>query len=264
MAAAHQTAASTLDQQRLQPVESRPRGAIEPFGGRRGEQLGEFAKGLGILIEDGLDLGEPGLEVDRRRARMHRGRRAGKPIGERVVDALVVRQMIERAVLVEAAHLHRPFDRLAGAVEFQAPVSHARDWQHAAIELRGERPVDLQFRQAGGMAFGQCRIVEEWEPYRALDLERAIPRQEHDRCVGVDAPDLPSAMGRRIGKKGKYGILRNRGIVHLVRNPKAKAIFTAPAGSAWQSKNTSVLTWVKGPAGQCIDKKPGRAETAKP
>ena len=118
------------------------------------------------------------------------GDRAGKLVGQRVVDTPILRQMIERLVLVEAPHLDRPFDRLSGAVELQPAVGRARDRQHAPVELRGERPVDLQLRQAGGAAFGQGRVVEERKSHRALDLERAIPRQEHDRRMGVDASDL--------------------------------------------------------------------------
>ena len=45
--------------------------------------------------------------------------------------------MIKRLALVEAAHLHRPFDRLAAATKRKRAIGLARDRKHAAIDLRG-------------------------------------------------------------------------------------------------------------------------------
>jgi hypothetical protein len=66
---------------------------------------------------------------------------AAQCVGERGIDAAGIREAIERARLVEAPHLDRPFDRIAFALEREPPIRRARDRHDAAVELRRERPV---------------------------------------------------------------------------------------------------------------------------
>ena len=73
------------------------------------------------------DRVDPWPRLDRRRLRMGGRHDAAERIGERRVDAALIRQMIEGRGLVEAAHLDRPFHRLAAAVERERAVCLARD-----------------------------------------------------------------------------------------------------------------------------------------
>ena len=114
---------------------------------------------------------------------------AAEMIGERGVDAAGIRQMIERQRIVEAAHLDRPFDRLAAPVECERAVRRARDRHHPQIDLRRERPVDLKLRLAGGLALLQRGEIQKRKPHRALDLQRALAGQEYRGRMGVDPFD---------------------------------------------------------------------------
>ena len=122
MDAPDEAARAALDQERPDaPVGSRL--ALRQrrhLGGR--EQLGRLAE-LAVML---VDIGPHGLDPGRGRepaAPAHaRPPRCGRAVGERGVDAAGIRQMIERERLVEAAHLDRPFDRLALPVERERAV----------------------------------------------------------------------------------------------------------------------------------------------
>ena len=131
-----------------------------------------------------------------------------------------IRQTIERRVLVEAAHLDRPFDRLAVAAERETAVRLARDRDDAAIDLRRERLVDLKLGLARGLALRGGRIVEKRKLDRALDLVDALAGEEHRGRMGVDPPHLRAAMGRGIAQQREHLVLR-LGLMHAFRSIRA-------------------------------------------
>ena len=145
--------------------------------------------------------------------------RAAERVRQPLIDLAALGQMVERLGLVEAAHLHRPFDRLAAAADGKA-AGPARDRHHAAIDRRRERAVDLDLGLAGRFALLQRGIIEERKTHRALDLERALAGKEYRGRMGVDARDRRAAVGRRSGQKFHDGLLRivAHGVV-ILRKP---------------------------------------------
>ena len=170
-----------------------------------------------MLVDIDPDRLDPGLGVDDRRRLVGGGDGAAERIGEVVVD--LVRQMIEGAVLVEAAHVDRPFDRRAVAADREPSVTRARDGHDAAINFWRERPVDLDLGFAGGFALFERGKIEKRKAHRALDLQRAVAGEKHRGRVGVDAPDFfgPAAIGCGIGEKRQHVVLRNRCVVHAAK-----------------------------------------------
>ena len=173
-----------------------------------------LGKRLDVLVDVGAERFDPRFGIDDRCGRVRGGNRAAERIGEIVVD--LIHQVIERAVLVEARHVDRPFDRFAVAAECQPSIIGARDGNDAAIKFRRQPPVDLDLRCASGLALGERRIVEKRKAHRALDLQRAVAGEKYRGRVGIDAPDFlkPAAIGRRIGEKRQYFLLRFGRVVH--------------------------------------------------
>src|SRR3974390_3490221 len=132
---------------------------------------------------------------------------AAQRVGERGIDAPRLGQMVERLRLIEAAHLHRPFHRLACASNGESAVFLLSNRQHAAVYLRCERAVDLDLVLAGCFALCQCRIIEERETHSALDLERALARQKYRRGMGIDTFDRRTPVGGGSLKKIDYRLL---------------------------------------------------------
>ncbi len=115
----------------------------------------------------------------------------GRPLGD----------LVERRVLIEAAHMHGPFDGLTPAVEGEAAVG-PRDRQDAEIEAGGIAAIDLDLALASGLALQERREVHEGKAHRAFHLVGVGPGEKDGRAMGVDAPDgLGYAMSRRIGEK---------------------------------------------------------------
>jgi hypothetical protein len=129
-------------------------------------------------------------------------------VGERRVDASLAGQMIEGQRLVEAAHLDRPFDRLAVAPERERAVRCARDRHHPAIDFRREGPIDRDLGLASCLALRQCGEIQKWKAHRALDLEGALAGEKDRSRVGIDALDRLSAMGRRVTEQRQDRLLR--------------------------------------------------------
>ncbi|WP_369682886.1 hypothetical protein [Rhodopseudomonas palustris] len=73
--------------------------------------------------------------------------------------------------------------------------------------MRREAAIDLELLLAGGLAARQRRIVEEREPHCALDLQRAIPGQEHDGAVGIDPGGGRTAVRCRFRDKSEHLLL---------------------------------------------------------
>ena len=212
--AADQPAPPALGQQRMDAPIGGAAHARERIDLGRRKQLGRLAEGGNVLLDIVGDRLDPGLRRDRCRAAVGRRHRAAERVRQRRIDLAVVGQAVERRVLGETAHLDRPLDRRAAAVERQPPVWRARDRHDAAIDVRRERPVDLDLGLAGRLALVEARIVEEREAHRALDLERTRAGKEHGRRVGIDALDLRPAMGRGVGEQRKHRLLGLEGVVH--------------------------------------------------
>ena len=181
-----------------------------------------LGKRLDMLVDVGAERLDPRLGVDDRRLVVRGGDGAAERIGEIVVD--VICQMIERAVLVEAHHVDRPFDRFAVAVDRQPAIVRARDGDDAAIKLRRQPPVDLDLRFAGVFALFERGKIEKRKVHRALDFQHAVAGEKHRGRVGVDAADLLglAAIGRRIGEKCQHVVLRFGRVVHAAKSLLAK------------------------------------------
>ena len=213
VAAPHQAGAlARLEQRR----DARERG---PGGGGQGgnripiEQVRHRAQLVVVLRHDrGQRRDEAGV-LARLRAFMRRRHRAPEGVGEAVVDAAGVGQMIERLGLVEAGHLDRPFHRLAVAADGEGAAAGARDRHDPLVDRRRERPVDLDLGLAGGLALFERGIVEKGECHRALDLEGAPAAQKHSRRMGVDPPHRLAAFGA--AEEVQHRLLRRIGLGHL-------------------------------------------------
>ena len=121
VAAPHEPQGATLAQQRTKAIECRA-ARLRQRGGRAGGKQLRFAKGRIILFDEAPERLDPRLGLDHRRFLVRGRDRARERIGERQVDRLPIRQTVEGRVLVEAAHLDRPFDRLAFAGERETAV----------------------------------------------------------------------------------------------------------------------------------------------
>lgn len=81
--------------------------------------------------------------------------RSAKDIGNLLrkhqLDRAASCQMIERLALVEAGHLHGPFDDRPVSTDFQAAAA-VRDRDHAAVDFRRVGKVDRKLLLAGLLA----------------------------------------------------------------------------------------------------------------
>ena len=100
-------------------------------------------------------------------------------------QAAALGDLVERRVLVEAAHMRRPFHDFAGAADRQARAL-ARDGHDVEIDARRVFAVDLDLRLAGGAALFQRREIEERQADRAPDLVDVVAGEKDDRALGVD------------------------------------------------------------------------------
>ena len=171
------------------------------------EKRGHLPERGVVLLDIVRECRDPGLRFDRARPGVRRGDRAAKRIGQRRVDLARVGQPVERRLLVEAAHLDRPFDRRAGTVQREPAVRPARDRHHATVDLGSEWPVDLELRLAGLFAAIERRVIQEREAHGMLDLERAGAGEKHRGGMGIDALDRLSAMRRGVGEQREDRLL---------------------------------------------------------
>src|SRR3974377_124318 len=125
-------------------------------------------------------------------------------VGGRGIDAPRLGQMVERLRLIEAAHLHRPFHRLARAGNGKGAVFFLGDRQHAAVYLRCERAVDLHLGLTGGLSLFPGRKIEERKKHTALDLECALARQKYRRGMGINTFDRRTPVSGGGLKKNDY------------------------------------------------------------
>ena len=207
MSAADEPASSARQQERTNaPVGGAARlGEGDCFGRRK--KLGPLPERGVVLLDIVGERVDPRSSLDRGRAGMRRRHRAAERVGQRGVDPACIGQMVERGLLVEAAHLDRPFHRRAVAVEREPSVRRAGDRHHAQIDVRRKSPVDLELGLAGALALLEGRIIQERKAHRALDLEGAVAGEKHRGGMGVDALDRCAVMGRRVGEQGEDRLL---------------------------------------------------------
>lgn len=142
---------------------------------------------LGLAVQRGDAVGQAG---DQRR-----GQRAA------VGDAVQLR------LGIEAPHDDHPIDRLPIAAKCEPAAIGAYHGLDAEIQVWGEAPVDGEFRFAGGAAAVGGRVVEVAVADRALQLERAIAGEEHQRDVRLGLIDPVGAKGRRVGQQADHLVL---------------------------------------------------------
>jgi hypothetical protein len=132
---------------------------------------------------------QPGLEV---------GQRLGELVDQCRVQLAARGQPVQALRGVEAAHLHRPVDRLrrVGRIVGPAEQRRIRRPEHRPqrhIELRRRATVDAQLLGAEVAPRRQRREVQKGQPQRLLELEGVGAGQQHAGDVGLDALD------RRVG-----------------------------------------------------------------
>ena len=91
----------------------RAAGAGEGFDVGRGKNLRVLPERLDVLVDIGANRRDPGLCVDRARLGVRGRDGAAKRVGQRLID--FAGDVVEGALLIEAPHIDRPFDRRAGA-----------------------------------------------------------------------------------------------------------------------------------------------------
>src|SRR5215470_6481370 len=111
---------------------------------------------------------------------MRVGRRhsACQLVGQRKVDRVVVRKVIEGLGFIEPAHFHRPLDALAKAREAQRAVTLPRNGSHAKIKPWRKNAVDFKFRLAGCLSSRQRGEIEKRIANGALDFEGSIAAEK--------------------------------------------------------------------------------------
>jgi hypothetical protein len=95
----------------------------------------------------------------------------------------------QQGIIRKAAHVHRPFNRLALAVQRQRAVGLARHRHDAEIDLRRIGLVDLKLPAANLLAPVQRGKIHVAELHRLLDLPRLATGQKHQRTMRLDHPD---------------------------------------------------------------------------
>ena len=203
MAPAHAGLPAAVEEERAEAGELglyRRGEAADRLGRKHLRLVAELLKRLGDDAAEGLgrrlpvaDL-RPGVRLE------HEGGEAGDDVGG---EPPALGDEVERHGLVEAPHVHGPFDDLAVAAEMEAAVA-ADDRHGAEIEVGREMAVDRHFRLADGAALLQARLVEEGEMHRPLHLVDIRPGEEDDGGMGADAADRPGKpVGRRVGEEGE-------------------------------------------------------------
>ena len=132
----------------------------------------------------------------------------GDGLGQVRVDSSRRSDAAQQRRLVEAAHVHRPFDDLAVAAERERAVGRAGDRHAAEIDLGREPTVDLHLARAGRPALLERGEVHVGKANRALDLPGVLAGEEHQVAVRLQAIDLRHVgVGRRVGQERDDGRL---------------------------------------------------------
>src|SRR4029078_4010016 len=148
MNVSNEAALSPLDQELSLTLVGEAACMGELFDIRARKQIRQCRKGSGMLIDVRSQRLDPGHRLDKRIFRLCRDHRTRKCIRKMRIDLPRKGQVIERGMLVEAAHFHAPFDTRPRAVKPELAVGAAPDCYDASIKLRGKHTVDSQFRFA--------------------------------------------------------------------------------------------------------------------
>ena len=131
--------------------------------------------------------------------------RHGQESGEIAIQTTSGGKMIEGLAVIEATHLHGILDRCTGSIEFDRSIRRPGDGDHAQVDVRRKRLIDLQLLHTSRLALCKSRIVEKGQPDRALDLQGALPEQKDGRGMRIDAADL--WMSSWIAQECEYVVL---------------------------------------------------------
>ena len=144
-----------------------------------------------------------------------RGRHhAAKAVGPVSIDAPLLRQVVQGLGFVEAVHLHRPFDRLAGPANHQSAIGLAGYRHGTPIDFRRKGPVDLDLGLASRLALRERGEIEKWKAHRTLHLEGSLASEEHRGRVRIDAFDCVPAVGGGIAEEREDIVLRVACLLH--------------------------------------------------
>ena len=130
------------------------------------------------------------------------GDHVGERLGELVRERPLFLTVAQHRLLRKAAHVHRPFDRLALAAELQASLGPADDGHQAEIHVGRVRPVYLHLADGGVVARFEGREIDEAQVHALLDLVGVLPGEEDASDVRLDDVDRPFAVGRGILEEG--------------------------------------------------------------
>jgi hypothetical protein len=148
-----------------------------------------------------------GVAVLAGRTPVRRGNRGGELLDQRRAEHATIGQMIQRRILIEPAHMHRPLDDFSFASQLQVlPVASNRD--HAAIEEGRFVPIDRDLgltRRAAPLERGE---IHEGKANRAFYLVHVRSGEKDGGAMRVDARDrLSQAVSPRVLQKFENRIL---------------------------------------------------------
>jgi hypothetical protein len=105
--------------------------------------------------------------------------------------------------LLEAAHVHRPFDDLAAASELKPAAMGTRYWDAFQVDVRGKPAVHLELAHAGNTALLEGREVQIGKANRPLDLPGFGASQKDQADVSLTPLHATvQRIRRRIGQEG--------------------------------------------------------------
>ena len=161
-----------------------------------------------------------GLEIAAGRTRVSGGNAFGQIGRDAKIESPARSKFVERAFLVEAARMHRPFDDFTFlAAEVQTLVRSA-DRHGPEINVGRVLAVDADFVFASRAALFERRKIHEGKEDGALDLIGVGAGEKHDGAVRIDA--LYRILLRLI-KAVSRGVREEREYVVLIGNLRAHA-----------------------------------------
>ncbi|MSQ41871.1 MAG: alpha/beta hydrolase [Dehalococcoidia bacterium] len=122
-----------------------------------------------------------------------------EPLGDPRRRGAGRQQAVERAIVGEAAHLHRPLHRLALALHGEAAGGRAHDRRHAKIDIEREAAVKLHLGAAEALATLERELADEAEVDGLLRLVDQLTGEEDVRDMRL--PQLDG--GRMVGVCGR-------------------------------------------------------------
>jgi hypothetical protein len=100
-------------------------------------------------------------------------------------NSTLPRHVAEQRGLLEAAHVHRPFDDLAAASELKPAAMGTRYWDAFQVDVRGKPAVHLELAHAGNTAFLKRGEVQISKANRSFDLPGFGSSQKNQADVSL-------------------------------------------------------------------------------